>query len=98
MLENLTFYLILVIITVLLVMLAKKIKVAYPVLLVLAGLGISFIPGTPKIHIEPELIFLYSCRHFCMKLPGRLRGKNCGVGAGLWSVLLSWWWLLPLWL
>jgi pheromone shutdown protein TraB len=34
MLENLTFYLILVIITVLLVMLAKKIKVAYPVLLV----------------------------------------------------------------
>ena len=40
MLENLTFYLILVIITVLLVMLAKKIKVAYPVLLVLAGLGI----------------------------------------------------------
>jgi hypothetical protein len=57
MLENLTFYLILVIITVLLVMLAKKIKVAYPVLLVLAGLGISFIPGTPKIHIEPELIF-----------------------------------------
>ena len=57
MLENLTFYLILVIITVLLVMLAKKIKVAYPVLLVLAGLGISFIPGTPTIHIEPELIF-----------------------------------------
>lgn len=38
MLENLTFYLILVIISVLLVMLAKKIKVAYPVLLVLAGL------------------------------------------------------------
>lgn len=38
-------------------MLAKKIKVAYPVLLVMAGLGISFIPGTPKIHIEPELIF-----------------------------------------
>ena len=57
MLENLTFYLILVIITVLLVMLAKKIKVAYPILLVLAGLGISFIPGTPTIHIEPELIF-----------------------------------------
>ena len=54
MLENLTFYLILVIITVLLVMLAKKIKVAYPVLLVLAGLGISFIPGTPTIHLEPN--------------------------------------------
>lgn len=57
MIENLTFYLILVIIIVLLVMLAKKIRVAYPVLLVLAGLGISFIPGTPTIHLEPELIF-----------------------------------------
>jgi CPA1 family monovalent cation:H+ antiporter len=39
-------------------MLAKKIKVAYPVLLVLAGLAISFIPGIPAMHIDPELIFI----------------------------------------
>lgn len=57
MLQNLAFYLTLVIIIVLLIMLAQKIKVAYPVLLVLAGLGISFIPGTPIVEIEPELIF-----------------------------------------
>lgn len=57
MLENLTFFLLLVVLIVLLIMLAKKIRVAYPVLLVLAGLGISFIPGTPTIQIEPELIF-----------------------------------------
>ena len=57
MLENLFFYLLLVVIIVMLVMLAKRLKVAYPVLLVLAGLLISFIPRTPKIHIEPELIF-----------------------------------------
>jgi hypothetical protein len=31
-----------------LIMLAKKIQVAYPVLLVLAGLVISFIPGVPQ--------------------------------------------------
>ncbi|MBU4537231.1 MAG: Na+/H+ antiporter [Weeksellaceae bacterium] len=58
MLENLAFYLFLVIIIVLLVMLANKIKVAYPVLLVLAGLAISFTPGIPSIIIKPELIFL----------------------------------------
>jgi len=39
-------------------MAANKIKVAYPILLVLAGLGISFIPGIPQIHIDPELIFI----------------------------------------
>lgn len=42
----------------LLVMLAKHIKVAYPVFLVIAGLGISLIPGVPKLHLDPELIFL----------------------------------------
>ncbi|WP_316776918.1 Na+/H+ antiporter [Pedobacter antarcticus] len=42
----------------LLVMLAQKIKVAYPIFLVIAGLGISFIPGVPLLHLDPELIFL----------------------------------------
>jgi len=41
-----------------LVMLAKKIKVAYPIFLVLAGLLITFIPGTPVLQLDPELIFL----------------------------------------
>lgn len=42
----------------LLVMLAQRIKIAYPIFLVLAGLGISFIPGIPLLHLDPELIFL----------------------------------------
>ncbi|WP_290840083.1 cation:proton antiporter [Flavobacterium sp.] len=42
----------------LLVMLAKKVNVAYPIFLVLSGLGISFIPGIPKIGLDPDLIFL----------------------------------------
>jgi len=58
MIENFPFYLSLIIAIVLLIMLANKIKVAYPVLLVLAGLLICFIPGTPKLHIDPELIFI----------------------------------------
>ena len=58
MLENFAFYLSLVLLITFIIMLANKIQVAYPVLLVLAGLGISFIPGIPIIRIEPELIFL----------------------------------------
>lgn len=57
MMENFSFYLSIVVAIVLLIMLANKIKVAYPVLLVVAGLCISFIPGTPTLHIDPELIF-----------------------------------------
>lgn len=42
----------------LLVMVAQRIKIAYPIFLVLAGLGISFIPGIPRIHLDPDVIFL----------------------------------------
>ncbi|PZU10575.1 MAG: Na+/H+ antiporter, partial [Chryseobacterium sp.] len=58
MLKNFEFYLFLVFLITMLIMLANKIKVAYPVLLVLAGLVISFIPGVPLIKIEPELLFI----------------------------------------
>lgn len=58
MIENFPFYLSLIVAIVLLVMLANKIKVAYPVLLVIAGLLISFIPGVPAMKIDPELIFI----------------------------------------
>jgi len=57
MLDNFPFYLSLIVAIVLIIMLANKIKIAYPVLLVIAGLLISFIPGIPMLHIDPELIF-----------------------------------------
>src|SRR5436190_670450 len=57
MLDNFPFYLGLIIVILLLIMLANKIKVAYPILLVLAGLAISFIPKVPLVEIEPDLIF-----------------------------------------
>lgn len=41
-----------------LVMIGHKLKVAYPIFLVISGLLISFIPGMPKIEIEPDLVFL----------------------------------------
>lgn len=42
---------------VLLQMLATKLKIAYPILLVVAGLLISFIPELPVLKINPDLIF-----------------------------------------
>jgi CPA1 family monovalent cation:H+ antiporter len=42
---------------VLLNMFAIKLKIAYPILLVVAGLLISFVPGLPVLKIDPDLIF-----------------------------------------
>ncbi|WP_045464856.1 Na+/H+ antiporter [Sporocytophaga myxococcoides] len=58
MLNLFPFYLALIVFIVLLIMLSNKIKVAYPVLLVLGGLTISFIPFIPAMKIDPELIFI----------------------------------------
>jgi len=37
--------------------LARKLQTPYPIVLVLAGLLLSFVPGTPKIAIDPDVIF-----------------------------------------
>ncbi|RYY61316.1 MAG: Na+/H+ antiporter [Chitinophagaceae bacterium] len=58
MIDHFPLYIAMLIAIVLLIMLANKIKVAYPVLLVIAGLLISFIPGMPVLHVNPELIFI----------------------------------------
>ncbi|WP_294292781.1 Na+/H+ antiporter [uncultured Chryseobacterium sp.] len=58
MIQNFPFYLSLIIVIVLLIMIANKIRVAYPVLLVVAGLLISIIPDIPMIRIDPELILI----------------------------------------
>src|ERR1700743_1389546 len=40
------------------VMLAQKLKIAYPILLVLIGLPLGFVPFLKGIEIQPELIFV----------------------------------------
>ena len=37
--------------------LAKKLQTPYPIVLVIAGLLLSFVPGTPKITLDPDVIF-----------------------------------------
>lgn len=53
----LPFFLAMIAAIVLLNMWARKIKVAYPILLVVAGLLVSFLPGLPSVKIDPDLIF-----------------------------------------
>ncbi len=35
-----------------------KIRIPYPILLVLAGIGIGLIPGLPSVSLEPDIVFL----------------------------------------
>ena len=65
---------------VLLTSLANKIKVAYPVLLVLMGMAFSFIPGMPVINIRPDLIFM-------VVLPPMLYGAAWSIS---WKELWRW--------
>ncbi len=56
--EQLLLILGLLLLVMLLVMLAQRIKIAYPIFLVLSGLGISLIPGVPVLKLDPAIIFL----------------------------------------
>ena len=38
--------------------LARKLKLPYPIVLVIAGLVLGFIPGTPHISMNPDVVFL----------------------------------------
>lgn len=55
--NTLPFLLAMIAAVVLLEMWATKLKIAYPILLVVGGLLISFIPGLPMVKINPNLIF-----------------------------------------
>ena len=37
---------------------ARRLRVPYPSLFVLGGLALGFVPGVPRIHLEPELVLL----------------------------------------
>ncbi|UYQ94868.1 Na+/H+ antiporter [Chitinophaga horti] len=56
--EHLLLIILMLFVVSLLVMLGQKLRISYPIFLVLAGLGISLIPGTPHIDIDPNLIFM----------------------------------------
>jgi CPA1 family monovalent cation:H+ antiporter len=51
-------FLILLLFVVIFAALARKLQTPYPIVLVVAGLLLSFIPGIPKISLNPDLVFL----------------------------------------
>ncbi|MGA7090050.1 MAG: Na+/H+ antiporter [Candidatus Acidiferrales bacterium] len=53
-----TVVLLLLFFVVILAVLAKRFKTPYPIVLVIGGLLISFIPGIPRVTLHPSIIFL----------------------------------------
>src|SRR5690349_12357403 len=41
-----------------LVTIARRLGIAYPIFLVIGGLALGLLPGTPRVEIDPDLIFL----------------------------------------
>ena len=52
----------LLMVVVTLVVIARRFAVPYPVLLVLSGLGLSFIPGLPVVKLNPDLVLFFFSR------------------------------------
>lgn len=56
--NNLLLVMVLFFFMAMLFVLSQRIKISYPILLVIGGLGISLIPGAPVISIDPDIVFL----------------------------------------
>jgi Na+/H+ antiporter len=41
-----------------LVLVARKLQIPYPILLVVGGFGLSLVPGLPRVALDPELVFV----------------------------------------
>jgi Na+/H+ antiporter len=50
-------FLLLLLFVVIFGMVSKKLKIPYPIVLVLGGLLLSFIPGIPRVNLNPDVIF-----------------------------------------
>ena len=50
-------FLLLLLFVVIFGVLAKKLKTPYPIVLVIGGLLLSFVPGIPRINLNPDVVF-----------------------------------------
>ncbi len=48
----------LLVLTTALAFLARKVNVPYPIVLVVAGMGLAFVPGLPRVTLDPQIVFL----------------------------------------
>jgi Na+/H+ antiporter len=56
--ENILLILSLLFAVSMLYMISKKLKISYPILLVVAGLLIGFVPAMPNVALDPDIVFL----------------------------------------
>lgn len=56
--ENIGTVIILLAVVTALAEITDRIKIPYPILLVLSGIGIGMIPGLPRIQLDPDIVFL----------------------------------------
>jgi Na+/H+ antiporter len=56
--QNIALIIILLAVVTALAEITDKIKIPYPILLVMAGIGIGLFPGLPTISLDPEIVFL----------------------------------------
>src|SRR6478752_1740311 len=61
--EKISIVIILLAVVTALAQLTDKIKIPYPILLVLAGIGIGLVPGLPIITLDPDVVFLRFLHH-----------------------------------
>src|SRR5450759_1201340 len=81
-----------------LAMLAHRLSVPYPIVLVLGGLLIGFVPGLPNVQLAPDLVFL-------LFLPPLLYSsastRRCAISAPMPARSCrspsAWWWPRPSW-
>lgn len=56
--NDLELILLLLVLTASLAVLARRVNVAYPILLVLGGLALAFVPGLTHVHLDPSIVLL----------------------------------------
>src|SRR3954453_13607767 len=81
--------LLLLVLVVVFAALAERMHAPYPIVLVIAGLCISFIPGIPKITLSPDAIFFIFLPH------GSRRGASFFITSSAFASSLSDWLALP---
>jgi CPA1 family monovalent cation:H+ antiporter len=42
-----------------LALLSRRLRIPYPILLVLGGLALALVPGLPRVRLDPELVFIF---------------------------------------
>ena len=66
-----------------LVTIARRLGIAYPIFLVIGGLLLGLVPGLPRPHVEPDLIFLLVLPPSSTR---RRSSRRCAACARTWAI------------